>query len=92
MSKTRKRPLKADGITIATGITDAQVLNIHACTSEDLRSFGTDRLAYIRHVGRPGRPRYTIFNADGTPITTMDNLAVAIAAVRQHNMVPMAVH
>jgi len=86
MARERKRPSKVQGITGAPCLSPNTALNVHSCSPEDLRIFGMDKMAYIRAVERPGKPRYVICNADGTPITTMDNRAIAVAAVRQHNM------
>ena len=61
-------------------------------SSKDFATFGVDLVAYIKPVVIDGAPVYAIHAADGTPLTTAPGRALAVAAVRQHEMEPVSVH
>lgn len=61
-------------------------------TAEDFLALGAETTAFVKSVEVEGRPAYGIFSALGQPLGYADTLAVAQAAVRQHDMEPLSVH
>ena len=49
-------------------------------------------MAYLRAVVLDGTPGYGIFAADGTQLAFAPTLALAVAAVREHELEPVSVH
>lgn len=59
---------------------------------QDFAAFGVNDIAYVKQVRHPGGTGFAIHAADGTPLTIVANLPVAVATVRQHEMEPVSVH
>jgi hypothetical protein len=51
-----------------------------------------DQLALVKPAENDGQPGYTVLLMDGTPLGWFDQLDVAFAAVRQHDLTPVNVH
>jgi hypothetical protein len=49
-------------------------------------------MAYLRAVTLEGTPGFGIFAADGTKLAFAPTRAMAVAAVREHNLEPVSVH
>ena len=49
-------------------------------------------IALIKPMEVEGQEGYGLLAVDGTPIGWFDQLDVAIAAARQHNLTPVTVH
>ena len=74
--------------------TDAEtmILDIRHLTTVQLQQLGVSQLAYVKPVQMNGAIAFAIHGADGTPMAVAGDLDVALAAIRQHEMVPALVH
>ncbi|HEY2418008.1 MAG TPA: DUF1150 family protein [Steroidobacteraceae bacterium] len=69
-------------------------------TSETIRSIspqalallGMQSMAYLRKITVDGMPGFGIFAADGTQLAFAPSRALAVAAVREHDLEPVSVH
>jgi hypothetical protein len=69
-------------------------------TSETIRSIspqalallGMQSMAYLRKITVDGTPGFGIFAADGTQLAFAPSRALAVAAVREHDLEPVSVH
>ena len=66
--------------------------DIRAITPQDLASLGLEDLAYLRALTVDGMPGIGIFAADGTQLAFAPTRALAVAAVREHDLQPVSVH
>jgi len=64
----------------------------HHISAEDLGRLGVSQIAYVKSVVMNGSTAFAIFAADGTPMAVAGDQAVAIGAIRQHDMEPALVH
>jgi hypothetical protein len=55
-------------------------------------ALGLEELAYVKRVTVGGVPAYAIHAADGRRLGRASDRAVAFAALRQHDLVPVSVH
>jgi hypothetical protein len=65
---------------------------IRHLTETQLMQLGVSELAYVKPVLVEGSRAYAIHAADGSPMAVTEDREVAIAAIRQHEMVPALVH
>ncbi len=68
------------------------VADIRRLTAGQLAALGMSEIAYLRPVTVNGERAYSIHAADGTPMALAGDLAVAMAAVSQHELVPTLVN
>ena len=68
------------------------ILDIRHLTTVQLQQLGVSQLAYVKPVQMNGSAAFAIHGADGTPMAVAGDLEVALAAIRQHEMVPALVH
>lgn len=68
------------------------VVDIRHLTQTQLMELGVSELAYVKPVLVEGSRAYAIHAADGSPMAVTEDREVAIAAIRQHEMVPAMVH
>ncbi len=69
------------------------VVDIRHLSTEQLQALGVSQLAYIKPVlTEGGATAFAIHAADGTQMAVADDHAVAVAAIRQHEMVAALVH
>ncbi len=66
--------------------------DIRAITPQDLASLGMQNLAYLKALTLDGTPGIGIFAADGTQLAFAPTRALAVAAVREHDLHPVSVH
>jgi len=66
--------------------------DIRTITAQDLAALGIQSMAYLRAAVLDGTPGYGIFAADGTQLAFAPTLALAVAAVREHDLEPVSVH
>lgn len=66
--------------------------DIRQLTTRELQALGVSQLAYIKSVTVDGTAAFSIHAADGTPMALTEDREVALAAVRQHEMIPASVH
>ncbi len=67
-------------------------IDIRRLTARQLAALGITEIAYLRPVTVNGERAYSIHAADGTPMALAGDLALAMAAVSQHELVPALVH
>ena len=77
-----------DAAAVAVG----GVFDIRHLSVEQLAQLGVSQLAYVKPVVMNGTPGFAIHAADGTPMALAADRDVAIAAIRQHEMMPALVH
>ena len=68
------------------------VENNNRIADEQFARLGMPRLAYIKAIIVDGEGRYEVHGANGEVLAVMDDRDIAIATVKQHDMVPMSVH
>jgi hypothetical protein len=78
-------------VPVAT-LAAAQPIDIRHLSVEQLAGLGVAQIAYVRPVMMNGARAYAIHAADGTPMAVADDEEVAVAAIRQHEMLPTMVH
>jgi hypothetical protein len=76
----------------ANAESEQAVLDIRHLTATQLQQLGVSQLAYVKPVQMNGAIAFAIHGADGTPMAVAGDLEIAIAAIRQHEMVPALVH
>jgi hypothetical protein len=67
-------------------------IDIRHLSEEQLGQLGVSQIAYVKPVMLDGAVAFAIHAADGTPMAVADDRELAIAAVRQHEMVATLVH
>lgn len=72
--------------------TETAFVDIRHLSATQLQQLGVSQLAYVRPVQMNGQQAFAIHGADGTPMAVAGDLALAVAAIRQHEMVPALVH
>lgn len=70
----------------------AVVMDIRHLSEAQLAQLGMAQIAYVRPVTVNGQAGFAIHAADGSPMAMAGDLEVAIAAILQHDMVPVTVH
>ncbi len=71
---------------------DTAIRDIRHLTVSELAALGVSQVAYIKPVTVDGSAVFSIHAADGTPMALTEDRDVAVAAIRQHEMVPTLVH
>lgn len=77
---------------IETPDVQTMLVDIRHLSTEQLQALGLAQLAYVKSVRMEGKDLFAIHAADGTPMAVAAELEVAVAAIRQHEMVPALVH
>ncbi len=67
-------------------------IDIRHLTEAQLMQLGVTQLAYVKAVLVGGARAYAIHAADGSPMAVAEDEEVAMAAIRQHEMVAALVH
>ncbi len=67
-------------------------IDIRHLTVEQLAGLGVSQIAYVKPVLMNGTIAFAIHAADGTPMAMADDRDLAVAAIRQHEMLPTLVH
>jgi hypothetical protein len=70
----------------------AVVVDIRHLTSEQLANLGVSQIAYVKPVLVNGAVAYAIHAADGTPMALAGDRDLALAAIREHELMPTMVH
>jgi hypothetical protein len=68
------------------------MIDVRHMTEQQLASLGVQHIAYVKPVVVNGIQGFAIHAADGTPMGMAGNRDVAVAAVVQHEMLPLSVH
>lgn len=69
-----------------------EMVDIRHLSTEQLARLGVAQIAYVKAVMLNGSQAFAIHAADGTPMAVAGDRDLALAAVRQHEMVPTLVH
>jgi hypothetical protein len=71
---------------------DVKAFDVRHMTVEQLGALGMSHIAYVKPVVVNGMPGFAIHAADGTPMALADDRDTALAAIVQHEMLPLSVH
>ena len=66
--------------------------DVRHMTTDQLGALGMSLIAYVKPVVVNGMAGFAIHAADGTPMALADDRATAMAAIVQHEMMPLSVH
>ncbi len=69
-----------------------QMLDIRHLSAEQLAGLGVSQIAYVKPVMMNGVRAFAIHAADGTPMAVAGDCDLAVAAIRQHEMLPTLVN
>ena len=69
-----------------------ELVDIRHLSAEQLARLGVSQIAYVKAVMLNGTQAFAIHAADGTPMAVAGDQDLAMAAIRQHEMVPTLVH
>jgi hypothetical protein len=58
----------------------------------DFAMLGMSDIAYVKRVEAEDRAVYEIHAADGTQVAVLEDQAVAVATIRQHDLEALSVH
>jgi len=61
-------------------------------TPKEFALLGMNDVAYVKRVIVNDEVGYAIHSADGTQVAVLADLAVAYAAIRQHELEPVSLH
>jgi len=73
-------------------IQEAVAFDVRHLSEQQLAALGVSHIAYVKPVVVNGEMSFAIHAADGTPMAVAGNREVAVAAVLQHEMLPLSVH
>lgn len=79
-------------MTSATETTPTIAMNVRGLSSDQLARLGVSQIAYLKPVVMNGTSGFAIHAADGTPMAVAADREIAIAAILQHEMLPVSVH
>ena len=71
---------------------DVASFDVRHMTTDQLGALGVSHIAYVKPVIVNGEAGFAIHAADGTPMALADDRATAMAAIVQHEMLPLSVH
>jgi hypothetical protein len=83
------------GDSADVGIVPAQevvTFDVRHLSEQQLAALGVSHIAYVKPVMVNGVQGFAIHAADGTPMAVAGDRDVAVAAVMQHEMLPLSVH
>jgi hypothetical protein len=66
--------------------------DVRHMTTDQLGALGVSHIAYVKAVVVNGTAGFAIHAADGTPMALAEDRATAMAAIVQHEMLPLSVH
>ncbi len=66
--------------------------DIRHMTTDQLGALGVSHIAYVKAVVVNGSIGFAIHAADGTPMALAGDRQTAMAAIMQHEMMPLSVH
>jgi hypothetical protein len=76
----------------AAPVQEVVTFDVRHLSEQQLAALGVSHIAYVKQVMVNGVQGFAIHAADGTPMAVAGNREVAIAAVVQHEMLPLSVH
>jgi hypothetical protein len=74
------------------GKIDVRAFDVRHMTADQLGALGVSHIAYVKPVMVNGEIGFAIHAADGTPMALAGDRATAMAAIVQHEMMPLSVH
>lgn len=77
---------------LATPAQEVASFDVRHLSEQQLAALGVSHIAYVKPVTVNGVQGFAIHAADGTPMAVAGNRDVAVAAVVQHEMLPLSVH
>jgi len=77
---------------IQDGKIELKSFDVRHMTTDQLGALGMSHIAYVKPVMVNGMAGFAIHAADGTPMALADDRATAMAAIVQHEMMPLSVH
>jgi hypothetical protein len=81
---------QSDGVPAA--MQDVVAFDVRHLSEQQLAALGVSHIAYVKPVMVNGVQGFAIHAADGTPMAVAGDRDVAVAAVMQHEMLPLSVH
>jgi hypothetical protein len=66
--------------------------DVRHLSEQQLAALGVSHIAYVKPVMVNGVQGFAIHAADGTPMAVAGDREIAVAAVVQHEMLPLSVH
>ncbi len=76
----------------ATSVQEVVTFDVRHLSEQQLAALGVSHIAYVKPVTVNGVQGFAIHAADGTPMAVAGDRDVAMAAVLQHEMLPLSVH
>jgi len=76
----------------AASVQEVVTFDVRHLSEQQLAALGVSHIAYVKQVMVNGVQGFAIHAADGTPMAVAGNRDVAVAAVVQHEMLPLSVH
>ena len=76
----------------STPAQEVVTFDVRHLSEQQLAALGVSHIAYVKPVMVNGVAGFAIHAADGTPMAVAGNREVAVAAVMQHEMLPLSVH
>jgi hypothetical protein len=73
-------------------VPEVVTFDVRHLSEQQLAALGVSHIAYVKPVMVNGVQGFAIHAADGTPMAVAGNREVAVAAVMQHEMLPLSVH
>lgn len=63
-------------------------------SARDFLRIGMDEIAYVRTVSLTGvaKPAFAVYAADGTQLSVLDSMDMAMATLRHNDLLPITVH
>ena len=71
---------------------ETRIMDIRHLSVEQLAGLGVSQIAYVKPVMMNGVRAFAIHAADGTPMAVAGDCDVAVAAIRQQEMLATLVH
>ncbi|WP_428492205.1 DUF1150 family protein [Rhodopila sp.] len=82
----------ADQMDSAASPAEMIPFDVRHLSEQQLAALGVAHIAYVKPVMVNGVQGFAIHAADGTPMAVAGDREVAVAAVMQHEMMPLSVH
>lgn len=76
----------------STPAQEVVAFDVRHLSEQQLAALGVSHIAYVKPVMVNGVQGFAIHAADGTPMAVTGDREVAVAAVVQHEMLPLSVH
>lgn len=73
-------------------VQELMAFDVRHLSEQQLAALGVSHIAYVKPVLVNGVQGFAIHAADGTPMGVTGDRDVAVAAVMQHEMLPLSVH